>query len=626
VPVYAQGVKKVIDIGFYDANLMQAQIPMVGENAWENGSYSSSLINKNYTYFDARGLWISSYLNIRPIVGSVMPLNPANITGNKISYSNAVTSISYETLDTSLKETIILTRAASISWQMNFSSIGKVAVSVKDFTLSDPKNYTDWRVKINPPIATGANGRVNPQSFTYVPATKILTLVQNFTGLTFPITIDPSYTVDSSGDVGEQAELKINQTGYPWIIYWDNTNNRMKAASNNSGTWTTATASTATTNTAKKVQSGFDFDNNDLPIILYRKATSNYANVSYFNNGWFPEYNNNMSYGTSRPYHSGVLYNKTSKILYTISNANGVGFNASSTSLASGSPSTFTLLGRIDTSNLLSSASDMNKSGVINYFGFSNTGHLRFNTLSGASTFGTAIDLSLLVDSDYTLAASHQSNDLPMVVYDDNKEQLNLTYQTSTGWKTQTITSNTSPMQGMSIAVNSSGTVYIPFRDAGFLSLAMGTPEGSWNNRTIDSTTSPDLATWTSIAIDGADGLHIAYYDVTNGNLMYYYEPLATAGGGAAPVASFTATPEAGVRNSTRAIVDQSSNTPTSIQLYGAGTNPCIGNNVSFSPGGVVNIFPLNFSWCGVCEIASNAQGSDTICTRLYVSQPWVVW
>jgi len=62
---------------------------------------------------------------------------------------------------------------------------------------------------------------------------------------------------------------------------------------------------------------------------------------------------------------------------------------------------------------------------------------------------------------------------------------------------------------------------------------------------------------------------------------------------GAAPVAAFSCTPIAGVRNSTRTCTDASTNTPTSWDWFGAPSNPCIGYNTSTqSP----NIFPINYS------------------------------
>ena len=125
-----------------------------------------------------------------------------------------------------------------------------------------------------------------------------------------------------------------------------------------------------------------------------------------------------------------------------------------------------------------------------------------------------------------------------------------------------------------------------------------------------------------TIAFDADDGLHIAAFDRGDFDLIYYFEPLPIATG-AAPVAAFSCTPIAGVRNSTRTCTDASTNTPTSWDWFGAPSNPCIGYNTTIqSP----NIFPLNYSWCSICLIATNAQGSDTECKTnyLYVSQPWV--
>jgi PKD repeat protein len=104
-----------------------------------------------------------------------------------------------------------------------------------------------------------------------------------------------------------------------------------------------------------------------------------------------------------------------------------------------------------------------------------------------------------------------------------------------------------------------------------------------------------------------------------------YLNILAPGGGGpVAPVAAFSCTPIAGVRNATRTCTDTSTNTPTGWDWYGFGPNPCFtGNVTNQNP----LIFPKNFGYCSLGLIATNAGGSDTESkgNYIYVSQPQVV-
>jgi hypothetical protein len=96
---------------------------------------------------------------------------------------------------------------------------------------------------------------------------------------------------------------------------------------------------------------------------------------------------------------------------------------------------------------------------------------------------------------------------------------------------------------------------------------------------------------------------------------------VSAAGGTTTPSAQFSCTPQAGVRNSTRTCNNESAGAliPDTVDWYGSGTNPCIGTNTtSMNP----NIFPMNFSWCGLCLIAKTNE-YNTSCQQLYVSQPW---
>ena len=102
-------------------------------------------------------------------------------------------------------------------------------------------------------------------------------------------------------------------------------------------------------------------------------------------------------------------------------------------------------------------------------------------------------------------------------------------------------------------------------------------------------------------------------------NVSFTYNP-TTTGNPTVADSTFACSPVAGVRSSSRACVNSSQS--DTIDYYGAGRNPCIGTNTT-TPN--PQIFPKNFSWCGICMIAAiPGSASNTSCTNLYVSQPWV--
>ena len=151
-----------------------------------------------------------------------------------------------------------------------------------------------------------------------------------------------------------------------------------------------------------------------------------------------------------------------------------------------------------------------------------------------------------------------------------------------------------------------------------------------FNSTSVNKTYTTANITLTSATTGSMTGSYWVFERVnntygTNTTIKQNYINFIASQGGGAPTAALSCTPTAGVRNSSRTCTDQSTGSATSVQLYGAGTNPCSANNISFNVAGTVPIFPLNYSYCGVCEIASNANGASTACTRLYVSQPQTV-
>ncbi|KAA0002680.1 MAG: fibronectin type III domain-containing protein, partial [Thermoplasmata archaeon] len=79
-----------------------------------------------------------------------------------------------------------------------------------------------------------------------------------------------------------------------------------------------------------------------------------------------------------------------------------------------------------------------------------------------------------------------------------------------------------------SIALDNEGGVHVSYlysmdHFVRNLKYAYKPKDGSWSNYTIDSTA--HVGSFSSLAIDKKDGIHISYYDITNGDLKYAYKP-----------------------------------------------------------------------------------------------------
>ena len=118
-------------------------------------------------------------------------------------------------------------------------------------------------------------------------------------------------------------------------------------------------------------------------------------------------------------------------------------------------------------------------------------------------------------------------------------------------WSVGTVDDTTNAGEGTSIAVGPSGGVHIAYYDQtnGDLRYAHEDAGGSWVLGTVDS--AGDVGFSSSIAVDDAGGLHISYGDYTTGSVKYAYRP--TGGSW-----SFSTVDSSDLPNSTSLAVDTS--------------------------------------------------------------------
>ncbi|HHT9147342.1 MAG TPA: hypothetical protein ACFYD4_16940, partial [Candidatus Wunengus sp. YC61] len=91
-------------------------------------------------------------------------------------------------------------------------------------------------------------------------------------------------------------------------------------------------------------------------------------------------------------------------------------------------------------------------------------------------------------------------------------------------WGTTTVDNTSSLNTGeyTSIAVGTSGAVYISYQDGNNTALMYATNvTGSWGTTTVDNTSSANTGQYTSIAVGTSGAVYISYQDGNNTALMY---------------------------------------------------------------------------------------------------------
>ena len=288
-PALAAGQVYTIDQG-QPLNAEAAKHPVLfQEKQWANGSYSNMILNRPGEILIDLGeqLTVGATLTITPQGSANWVWNPANSSENTVWYVNNLANVSYSAWDTILKEQIVLYQPVRvIAWQINLSvkpQTLQITTEGNDYLIKDPAGTEEW-IRIPMPFVIDANGVKRTLRYSWNNGQKRLTLTQDFGGLVYPLTIDPTYTVDSSGSVGWRPQMMVNVSGYPMIAYIDRTNTKLKLATNNSGSWSNSILSTATMSYVY-FPLGTTIDSaNDLPFINHLRENS-YQNITYFSGG-----------------------------------------------------------------------------------------------------------------------------------------------------------------------------------------------------------------------------------------------------------------------------------------------------------------------------------------------------
>ncbi|MEC8106154.1 MAG: putative Ig domain-containing protein, partial [Candidatus Thermoplasmatota archaeon] len=348
----------------------------------------------------------------------------------------------------------------------------------------------------------------------------------------------PSGILDSVGDVGEYSSIAIDSYGFKHISYFDDTNDDLKYATDQTGSWVT-TSVDATWHSVGKYSSIAIDSNDGVHISYYDDTNSNlkYATcssacsiasnwdtvtahaMSFRDVGWFTS----IAIDSNDAIHISYFDNQADNLNYaTCSSGCTTGSNWSQVS--------------VDTPGNVGSQSsiaiDSNDAIHISYTDGTN-GRLKYATCSSGCTAEgnwskVWVDTASNVGSWNSIAID--SNDVVHISYHDTTNG-DLKYATCSSsclvhqnnWDKVYVDSTGVVGRYTSIAIDSNDAVHISYHDTTNRDLKYATCSSScttannWNNVSVDET--GDVGRYGSIAIDSNDVVHISYYDLSDEDL-----------------------------------------------------------------------------------------------------------
>jgi hypothetical protein len=662
--IASAGQISTIDAGHYNADEMKRAVPFAERN-WANGTYSNTKLDPGGAVtFDLQDrLTMSATLAITTASG-IWKWYPANQSGNMVFYRNAIANISYTDWDTILKEQIVLNQPVSaISWQINLSVKPQtltITTDGDDYLIKSQAYGNRW-IRVRKPFVVDAKGIRRDLRYTWNNGQKVLTLVQDFSGLTYPLTIDPVYVVDTTGTTGLFPQIVVNQSNIPQIVYLDNSLNQFKLAVNSSGTWSIKNLPQVSSLQGYYTGAAVD-TTTDMPFYVSWGNQFN-INFTWYNSGhWiscetfttpFPSV---LQKRTDTP----IGYDSTSgRVLFFVQY--NVGGSVNITRIETISGSSVTVYQHTDPAlnnfpdQIYGNSGRMNASHILNVIWVNSNGNVNWTTATSSTApvintkvvqisyppyVNTSIGTDMVISTDIDPTTgfpgfSSKTSESPQ------PSALNFSYFNGNHWIYDTAFKNTTSVSNRivfhDIAYNSSGTPYIAFvermgpQSANYvLKYTKRISAGSWaipvDIRGDSYNEGIPIGFPPAIVFDQQDGLHIAWFNASTYDLNYYYEALPVAAG-AAPVAAFSCAPLATVRNGTITCSDQSTNLPTSWDWYSPDAQQQVlfsGNDTRQNP----QFFPHKLGgYFSVNLIATNAYGTSTKASGpryIWVQKPWV--
>tara|TARA_X000001036_G_scaffold343183_1_gene322751 strand:+ start:1305 stop:6764 length:5460 start_codon:yes stop_codon:yes gene_type:complete len=316
-------------------------------------------------------------------------------------------------------------------------------------------------------------------------------------------------TLDSNGDLGVHTSMAVDSTGDLHIVYYDGTNEEIKYATDESGSWVYSSIDIVGTATGTSIA----VNSNNAVSIAYYEGTNGYLKYATQVEGSWALTTLDSS-GDAGAYPSLAFdSNDNAHISYWDS----TNFDLMYVTDVSGSWVIDTLDSSDDVGAWSSIGIDSADKVHISYYDSTNL-NLKYATDTSGSWDYSVVDISGSAGS-YSSLIIDSSDDIHISYYDGMVGNLLYANDETGSWTTTIVDSVGDVGLHSSIALDSNDDVHISYYDyASNYDLKYATQSsGSWDRKVIDS--DANVGGFTSMVISSDDDIFIAYRDVTNQDL-----------------------------------------------------------------------------------------------------------
>jgi RHS repeat-associated protein len=327
-------------------------------------------------------------------------------------------------------------------------------------------------------------------------------------------------TVDQTGDVGKYTSLIMDASGHENIVYFDDTKNTLKFA----GWLRTWEFETIDSGGDVGLYSSIGLNTNDELSISYYDNTNH--NLKYANQS-------GGSWTTQEVDTTGDVGKYTSLVIDSENHNNIIYFDDTKNTLKFAGWLRTWEFETIDSNGDvgLYSSIELNANNEMSISYYDNTNqNLKYANQSGGSWTTQTIDETGVVGKYTSLVKDPLNNNSNIVYFDDTKNTLKFAGWLRT-WEFETVDETGDVGLYSSIACNDYNQLYISYYDNTNKDLKFTTLDGStWTNEVIAST--DDVGKYTSLTMSKAgfgNKAHVVYFDDTQNDLLFTEKELPIA-------------------------------------------------------------------------------------------------
>lgn len=465
-------------------------------------------------------------------------------TGNKLTYEAPQAKIELEFSKELIKEVVTVNNKIRLplSHRINLSP-GFAMVPNLDGSLSINNGEGVRYAIVQKPYAIDAGGKRYDLSYSWDGL--ILTLNGDLSKATFPVQIDPSYTIDSNNTVGQAPAICLDQNEYPHISYYDATNSSLKHAYWNGTTWITEEVdNTGTTGDSSSISIGTD----NIIHIAYYEANYKVKHAYWNGTAWVTE----QLPSTGNVYSSA---GRKIKLLLDQNNYPQVGYFTTAATLRymRWNGSAWGVYESINTTNQLMLDGDMGDSSLPHLSSYDNTGQRLFHHWWNGTAWNTEVVNSTLQSGRSGTSIKLDQNNYPRIAYGFKLgDSIWYSYWNGTAWTHSNTGAGNSPY-GPFIDLDTSDYPHIVYYASTGSDLKCSNWNGTaWTITTLES--AAGVSNYPVLTLDSQNYHHAAYYEQAFFDLNYFTDTPA-------PTAAFSADDTTIIEGESITFTDSSSST-----------------------------------------------------------------